>query len=210
MSLSPPFFPSAWVPVQSNWLHPWRHQALPHRPTQHLPQSSPAHAAVHKGKVQEYQVSICGGVKAWVVQTHNCLARCGCGMHLLSLQADSTYQIHLLNEMVTRLARVFAWWFVKQYLVFHRCLNCQVEAVGIFLTFLQLVIPNPPKNLCGPWQPAGPKTFPAWWEMYFTAVCYAALCGREHSSNMTSCLFCSLSRYHGVSLIDPPDTLNLL
>lgn len=166
MSLS--FFPSAWIPVQSNWLHPWRHQALPHRPTQHLPQSSPAHTTVHKGKVQEYQVSICGGVKVWVAQTCNWLEECG--MYLLSLQADSANQIHLLSEMVTRLPGVFAWWFVKQYLVLCCCLNCHVETGGIFLTFLQLVIPNAPKSLCGAWQPTSPRTFPAWWEMCFAAV----------------------------------------
>lgn len=155
MSLS--FFPSAWIPVQSNWLHPWRHQALPHRPTQHLPQSSPAHTTVHKGKVQEYQVSICGGVKVWVAQTCNWLEECG--MYLLSLQADSANQIHLLSEMVTRLPGVFAWWFVKQYLVFCCCLNCHVETGGIFLTFLQLVIPNAPCSCVGHGSQQAPERF---------------------------------------------------
>lgn len=39
---------------------------------------------------------------------------------------------------------------------------------------------------------------------------YAALHGKEHLSKMTSHIFLSLSRYHGVSLIEPPETLNLL
>lgn len=89
---------------------------------------------------------------------------------ILSFQTDSTNQIHLFSEMVTRLPGVFAWYFVRQYLVYCCCLNCHVEAGGIFLTFLQLVISNAPKNLCGAWQPTSPRMFPACWEMCFAAV----------------------------------------
>lgn len=54
-------------------------------------------------------------------------------IYLLSFQADSANQIHLFSERVTRLLGVFTWWFVRQYLVFCCCLNCQVETEGISL-----------------------------------------------------------------------------
>lgn len=90
-------------------------------------------------------------------------------MYLLSLQADSTNQIHLFSEMVTRLSGVFCM-MVFQAILGVLLLDCQVETGGIFLTFLQLVIPNAPKNLRGAWQPTSPRMFPAWWEMCFAAV----------------------------------------
>lgn len=70
-----------------------------------------------------------------------------------------------------------------------------------------------PSALGNPWQLASFRLFSCRLCIVRNVLCcsmYAALHGKEHLSKMTSHIFLSLSRYHGVSLIEPPETLNFL